>query len=480
MDKIVIGRKEEYKRLDKCMREFTSQLVIVYGRRRVGKTFLINQYFNDTYAFKLTGAYSEPKEVQLEAFSEELYRRTGVKKETPNDWRQAFRELREYIEGISLSEKCVVFFDEMPWLDTHKSGFLKAFEFFWNDFGSARNNLVFIVCGSATSWLVDNIEHNKGGLFNRQSCKIFLSPFTLRETEEYLINKNFSWSRYDITELYMILGGIPYYLSLLDSSMSYSQNIDNLFFRRKSELWDEFDHLYNTLFKTSYNYIKIVSTLSKKKEGCTRTEICAQTGLPANGNLTKILKNLIDSGFVRENYFFGNKKRETCYQLADYYTCFYFHFLKGKKRTDEHFWSNSIDLPSRRVWSGLTFEQVCKDHVAQIRKSLGISGVLSEISSWSTKGDEELGVSGAQIDMLIDRRDRVITLCEMKFSVNDYIIDKDYNEKIRNKIESFRLMTKTRKAIQVVFVTTYGVKQNTYSSIVQSQVTLDDLFETAR
>ena len=239
---------EEYKRLDKCMRELTSQLVIVYGRRRVGKTFLINQYFNDTYAFKLTGAYNEPKEVQLEAFSEELYRRTGVRKETPNDWRQAFRELREYIEETSLAEKCVVFFDEMPWLDTHKSGFLKAFEFFWNDFGSARNNLVFIVCGSATSWLVDDIEHNKGGLFNRQSCKIFLSPFTLHETEEYLINKSFSWSRYDIAELYMVLGGIPYYLSLLDSSMSYSQNIDNLFFRKKSELWDEFDHLYSTLF----------------------------------------------------------------------------------------------------------------------------------------------------------------------------------------------------------------------------------------
>ena len=480
MDKTIIGRKEEYQRLDKCMRERTSQLVIVYGRRRVGKTFLINQYFNDTYAFKLTGSYNEPKEVQLEAFAEELYRRTGLKKEIPKDWRQAFRELREYIEISSLKEKCVVFFDEMPWLDTHKSGFLKAFEFFWNDFGSARNNLVFIVCGSATSWLVDNIEQNKGGLFNRQSCKIFLNPFTLHETEEYLVNKNFSWSRYDIAECYMILGGIPYYLSLLDSRLSYSQNIDNLFFRKKSELWDEFDHLYYTLFKTSSNYIKIVSALSKKKEGCTRTEISDLTGLPANGNLTKILKNLIDSGFVRENLFFGNKKRETRYQLADYYTCFYFHFLKGKKRTDEHYWSNSLDLPARKAWAGLTFEQVCKDHVAQIRRSIGISGVLSEISTWSTKGDKNLGIPGAQIDMLIDRRDRVISLCEMKFSVNDYIIDKNYNEKLRNKMEAFRLQTKTRKALQIIFVTTYGVRQNSYSGIIQGQVTLDDLFESAR
>ena len=194
--------------------------------------------------------------------------------------------------------------------------------------------------------------------------------------------------------------------------------------------------------------------------------------------MSKIIKNLVDAGFVRENLFFGNKKRDTIYQLADYYTCFYFNFLTWKKRTDEHYWSNSLDLPARRTWAGLTFEQVCKDHVSQIRKSLGIFGVLSEISSWSTEGDKTLGIPGAQIDMLIDRTDRVITLCEMKFSVNDYIIDKDYNEIIRNKIEAFKRLTKTRKAVQIVFVTTYGVRQNAYSSIIQGQVTLDELFGT--
>ncbi len=461
------------------MKAATSQLIIVYGRRRVGKTFLINQYYNDTFSFKLTGSYDDPMSVQLEAFAEELNRRTSEERETPKNWRQAFKELRNYIENLDTSAKCVVFFDEMPWLDTHKSGFLKAFEFFWNDFGSARNNLVFIICGSATSWLVDNIEHNKGGLFNRQTCKLFLNPFSLHDTEEYLVENGFSWSRYDITECYMIMGGIPYYLSLLDNELSYSQNIDNLFFKNKSELWDEFDHLYNTLFKKSANYINVVSVLSKKANGLSRKEISSQTGLPANGNLTKIIKNLVDSGFVRENTFYGNIKKDTIYQLSDYYTCFYFRFLKGAKKTDVHYWSNSLDLPARRTWAGLTFEQVCKDHIAQIRKSLGISGVLSEISSWHIQNDEELGIPGAQIDLLIDRRDRVISLCEIKFSINDYIIDKDYSEKIRNKIEAFRYHTKTRKAIQVAFITTYGVRQNKYSGIVQRQVILDDLFEEA-
>ena len=324
MSKVLIGRKEEYKRLEKCMKEPTSQLVIVYGRRRVGKTFLINQYFDNTFAFKLTGTYDAPKAVQLEMFADELSRRTGVETKPIMNWRQAFKELREYLEGLGISQKCVVFFDEMPWLDTHKSGFLKAFEFFWNDFGSARDNLVFIVCGSATSWLVDNIEHNKGGLFNRQSCKLFLNPFTLCETEEYLLSKNFSWSRYDITECYMIMGGIPYYLSLLDNSFSYLQNIDNLFFKKKSELWDEFDHLYKTLFTNSEDYEIVVEALSTKNGGLTREEIIQKTDIRSGGDLSKILKNLVLSGFVRIQGFYGNKKKNIRYQLADYYTLFYF------------------------------------------------------------------------------------------------------------------------------------------------------------
>ena len=223
MKTAIIGRKQECARLDKCMREGNSQLVIVYGRRRVGKTFLINEYFHNRYAFKLTGAYGESKAVQLESFTVELNRKTHQKNKVPQNWRRAFEMLREYIESLPRNEKCIVFFDEMPWLDTHKSGFLSAFEFFWNDYGSTVKNLVFIVCGSATSWLTEHIDHNRGGLFNRQTCKLFLEPFNLRETEEYLLHKGIRWSRYDIVECYMVLGGIPYYLSLLDKELSYLQ-----------------------------------------------------------------------------------------------------------------------------------------------------------------------------------------------------------------------------------------------------------------
>lgn len=477
MKKKLTGRIKEYARLDKCMREDTAQLVLVYGRRRVGKTFLINQYFGNSFSFKLTGAYDKPKADQLHAFITELNRRTHKENKAPSSWAQAFEMLREYIEIQESDKKCVIFFDEMPWLDTHKSGFLSAFEFFWNDFGTSVDNLVFIVCGSATSWLIDNIEHNKGGLFNRQTCKLFLEPFSLFETEEYLTNKGINWSRYDITECYMIMGGIPYYLSLLDKEMSYLQNIDYLFFRKRAELWDEFDHLYNTLFSQSENYISVVSELSKKKNGLTRAEISRATGLALNGVLSRIIKNLVDSGFVRENQFWGKKKKDTLYQLADYYSSFYFHYLRDNKGRDEHFWSNTLDVPARKAWAGNMFEQVCKDHTKQIKQKIGISGILSAEYIWFKRADTKLNTQGTQIDLIIDRRDRVIDLCEIKFSLGEYTIDKEYDEKLRKRIEAFRKNAKTKKAVQIVFVTTYGVESNPYSSIIQKQVTLDDLFK---
>jgi len=472
----VTGRNEEWQRIEECMQENTAQLIIVYGRRRVGKTFLINEFFDGEFDFKLTGAYGQPADYQLRSFVGEYNRRTGEKADVPADWVQAFEYLRNYLSRIRKTSKKVVFFDEMPWLDTSGSGFLNAFEWFWNDWASARNDLVFIVCGSSTSWMITNLNENKGGLFNRQTCRMFLEPFTLAETEKFLESRNINWSRYEIAETYMIMGGIPYYLNLLRGRLSYSQNIDSLFFRKNGELWDEFEHLYRTLFSNSDKYISIVKALSEKKGGLTRSELAEKTGIAQNGDFTKMINDLISCGFVRVSNFYKKKKKDALYQLADYYTAFYFRYLKDNYGKDEHFWSNTIDNPARRAWAGLTFEQLCKDHIAQIKHKLGISGVLTEESVWYTKGDEELGTEGAQIDLVLERRDRIINLCEMKFSINEYVIDRDYDESLRNKLEAFRRTTGTRQSLQTTMITTYGVKKNKYSNFVQSQVTLDDLF----
>lgn len=472
----IIGRIEECRRLDSCLKADTAQLIIVYGRRRVGKTFLINQYFDNQFAFKVTGIYGQTKEIQISNFMASLNEMSRRKYDEANNWFEAFRYLKAYTKTLSKKKKQVFFFDEMPWMDNKKSDFLSAFEWFWNDYASTVDNLVFIVCGSATSWMDEKIANNKGGLFNRQTCRLYLKPFKLYEVEKYLQEKGINWSRYDISECYMIMGGIPYYLSLLDNSISYKQNIDKLFFSPNGELWDEFDHLYRTLFTNSDDYIKVVSALSEKLGGLTRLEIIEKTGLSSGGELTKILDNLILSGFVRVSNFYNKKKKDALYQLADYYTLFYFRYIHKNYGKDEHYWSNAIDNPARKVWAGLTFEQICKDHIGQIKQKLGISGVLSQESAWFTAGDEDKGITGAQIDLLIDRRDRVVSICEMKYSVNEFLIDKKYDMNLRNKVESFRKATDCKKSIQLVMVTSYGLKEGKYNSFVNAQITLDDLY----
>ncbi len=473
----IIGRAKQIEQLEECMDEESAQLVVVYGRRRVGKTYLINSFFNNNFTFKLTGAYKQNKASQLNNFKTAYEEATSKKIDCPKDWNEAFVLLRKFLKNSDKNKKQVVFFDEMPWLDTYRSGFLSAFEWFWNDFGCTQDNLVFIVCGSATSWMVDNIDKNKGGLFNRYTCRIYLEPFTLMETKQYLDSKGFMWSFYEIVQCYMILGGIPFYLSLLKKKLSLSSNMDTLFFEKNAILADEFKNLYATLLSNTKNCIKVIETIGKKKGGMTKAEISSKTKLPQNGALSKIIDNLIDSGFIRAQAFYGKKKKDTKYQLADYYTAFYLHFVKDNYGNDENYWSHSIDNPSRRVWEGLTFEQVCKDHIKQIKLALGISGVLTSQSVFSCADDDEKGISGAQIDLIIERRDKVINLCEIKFSNNEFVIDKDYDLVLRNKVSSFVKATNTKYSIQLTMITTYGLKKNMYSGLISNQVTLIDLFK---
>ena len=290
------------------------------------------------------------------------------------------------------------------------------------------------------------------------------------------MERNIRWSRYDIVECYMVMGGIPYYLSLLDEALTLKQNIDYLFVKNKGELWDEFEHLYKTLFSNSEKYEAVVEALSTKKYGMTRNEIISKTGICSGGDLSKVLNNLIMSGFVRATGFYEKKKKEAVYQLADYYTLFYFKYIRNNYGKDEHYWVNSTENPTRRVWSGHAFEQVCMDHISRIKYKLQIGGVLSKEYAWSISADEEKGITGAQIDLLIDRRDHVVSICEMKYSVNKFGIDKGYDEDLRNKIDSFVRATDCKKTVQLVMVTTYGLKPSKYNSLVNAEVELDDLF----
>jgi hypothetical protein len=390
-------------------------------------------------------------------------------------WFEAFRQLIHLLEHSSKKRgKKVIFLDELPWMDTPRSGFITAFEHFWNGWASSRPDILLIVCGSATSWMINKLIKNHGGLHNRVTKQIFLKPFTLGECEEFYHHYKIVIDRRQIVESYMILGGIPYYISLINKELSLSQNIDALFFGESSDLQEEFSRVYHSLFKHSENYIKIVEVLGQKAKGLTRDEIVAISKLPDGGSLTKMLEELELCGFIRKYRAFDKKNKYNLYQLIDSYTLFYLNFIRNNKQEDKHFWTNMLEHARYRSWSGYAFEQVCLWHIEQIKHKLGISGILSGTASWKSRESDP----GAQVDLLIDRNDKVINLCEMKYAGAEFVIDKRYDENLRNKRGTFVRETKTRKAVHLTMITTYGIKRNEYSGTIQSEVKMDDLFES--
>ena len=472
---MIIGRDSEIQELKAAFESEYSEFVVVYGRRRVGKTFLIRETFDYTFTFQHSGVANVTKREQIKNFVSSLRKQGMVVKRIPKTWFEVFDLLEEFLEK-SPDKKKRVFLDEVPWMDSQKSNFVSALEHFWNNWASARKDVLLIVCGSATSWIMKNIVKNKRGLHNRLTHRIKLPQFTLAECEEYAEYRKLGYSREMILETYMALGGIPYYWSLLQPGLSVSQNIDKLMFSESGKLRDEFDELYASLFKNSETYMDVVSALGEKKLGLTRKEITESLGAFKNGHLQKILKDLEWCGFIRSYKSYGKKTKDVIYQLIDHYTLFYFRFIKNLDINDEAFWTNTIGQPVHTTWCGLAFERVCLCHIPQIKAKLGISGVLTNYCAWKTAADEELGIYGTQIDLLLDRKDNIINICEMKYSSDEYVITKDYDTELRRKKNAFKVKTKTRKALHITLVTTYGVHKNMYSGNIQSQVTMDDLF----
>lgn len=472
---MLIGRKKEQKLLKSLLKSDKSEFVAVYGRRRVGKTYLVRETFNYNFAFQHTGTQNGSRNVQIDAFAKSLRNAGMVDVPVINDWYDAFFVLGNFLSSLPDGKK-VVFIDELPWMDTPKSDFVAAFEHFWNGWVTMRTDIVLIVCGSATSWIVSKLVMNYGGLHNRLTRKIMLSPFTLYECELFVNSRELKLTRQQILEIYMILGGIPYYWTFLTPDLSWSQNIDNMFFEKEAELTGEFTALYSSLFRNPEPYIDIVTILGKKKAGMTRSEIVKEYGSDTGSALTKVLNDLELCGFISAYNSIGKAKKDTVFQLIDNYTLFYFKFICENTQHDRHFWSHSISKPVYAAWSGLAFERVCFQHVEQITKALGISGIGSSQYSWVYR-PQNAQETGIQIDMLINRDDGVINLCEMKFSSSEYEITKSYDAELRRKVRIFTDKTSTKKAVTTVMITTYGLVDNAYASNIQNQVTMDDLFE---
>jgi len=477
MEKMIptlIGRQKECGILNECLTSNKSEFVIVCGRRRIGKTFLVDQFFNSSYDFSYVGKHKTNSRTQLRYFAKAIQKYSGKKQSPYADWYEAFDALEEYLETLSTDRKKVIFIDEMPWIDSQRSTFVSALENFWNAWANRRYDIVLVASGSATSWMADKLIENHGGLHNRITRRLYLEPFTLSETEQYFKSFDSPLTRYDILQSYMFTGGIPFYLSLMDLQKSVAQNVDMLFFEKNAPLRTEYDELYSALFTHVDSYVKIVELLYHNKYGLTRKEISTATNL--NGKfLTTLLNNLEQCDFIDKYELFG-KKNTIVYKLIDFYTLFYFKFIAGKHNKDTEWWSHNIDASGVRAWMGLTFELICMRHHKQIKKALGISGIGTSVYTWKCAPDPENGQQGAQIDMLIERSDRVIHLCEMKYCEQEYSISKDYEMRLRTRMGIFKERTKTKEAVVHTFVTTFGIGKGKHSSIVHSEVTMDDLF----
>lgn len=451
-----------------------SEFVVVYGRRRIGKTFLVRRFFKDNYAFSFVGKHEMGREQQLAEFAKELmrYSHSTFVPQLKN-WTEAFDALQRLLETYDIPGKKVVFFDEMPWMDTPKSDFVSALENFWNGWANMRDDIVLVACGSATSWMVDKLLHNQGGLFNRITQKIYLRPFKLSEMEQYLDEKHFGWNRYQIAQCYMILGGIPFYLTLLNPKLSLLSNIDELFFAdAHAMLRTEYNELYSTLFKRPDNYLAVIRMLTERKEGFTRKEINEKTKL-GGAALSKILSDLEQCDFIFSYARYGNAKNNAIYRIKDFYTLFYYKYVNGIDTKDSLRWTHLSSTPQVSSWQGFSFELLCLLHLDEIKKALGIDRILNDASAWRSRQPEQ----NTQIDLVIERADHNINLCEMKFSSGMYAIDKGYEQKLRERMSIFLAETMTRCSTRITMVTTYGVLQNKHSGIVNDEVLLDDLFE---
>ncbi len=477
----VIGRKWETAELERLYNSGKAEFVAIYGRRRVGKTFLVDETMHDRITFRHAGlspldedGKKNQTKDQLKQFYFSLQLHGMKRSRCPGTWIEAFFMLEQWLQGQDNGGRQVVFLDELPWMDTPKSGFVTAFEGFWNNWACHRNNLMLVVCGSANSWILDNLINNHGGLYGRVTCEIRLSPFSLAECEEFFDSKDVRLSRYDIVQCNMILGGIPYYLNYFRRGMSLAQNIDQLFFSDHPRLHDEFDRLFASIFNNPEEMKRIVRVLGKRRMGYTRQQLAESLKVQDSGAFSKMLKALVASDFIISYIPFGEGKRSLRYRLIDPFCIFYMKFVEGRGAMDEGLWSSGQSDQSIVSWRGLAFEEVCLRHTAQIRAALGILGVSASISAWTRTGDEEQ--EGTQIDLLIERKDNVVNMCEMKFYNEKFTVDKDYYMTLMHRQNILSQALPRRSVVHNVLISTYGQTYGKYSSVFQSTVTMDDLF----
>lgn len=488
MAELLIGRESEVALLEEKLSSRSAEFIAVYGRRRVGKTYLIKQFFGKKQGifFEQTGLNDGTTQEQLAIFSERLSQHfyNGAVMGVPENWMAALKQLTFAIENTPKNKRITIFFDEVPWLATNKSGFLKALEYYWNTSWTYRSKLILVVCGSAASWMLKNVIYAKGGLHNRITAKVPLKPFTLRETALYLNYLGIVLNRQQILQIYMVVGGIPHYLKSIRKGQSAVQNINHLCFDTNGLLYNEFDILFHSLYDEPDTYINIIRAISKKSKGISREELINELGVSDGGTLNVRLRSLEDAGFIRIYLPVGHTRRGVHYRIVDEYTLFYLTWIENMRKqnvvtsAETHYWETVLKKSNWNSWAGYAFEAICYKHIDSLKKSLGISHIFSFCSDWQYRSEKKREEDdGAQIDLVFDREDGCITLCEIKYSEKPYLITKEYSKVLQKKTDIFVNKMKTKKQIFWALITSNGAISNDYlKSQIHKVITLDDFF----
>lgn len=481
---MISGRKKEIVSLNKLYESNNAEFLAIYGRRRIGKTFLIKEIFkNKDFYFEITGQNKAKKSEQLRAFFLEfksLFSDAEYKK-PPKDWFEAFEWLKALLEKRNNNTKAVIFLDELPWLASSKSSFLEALDYFWNRHFS-RLNVLLIICGSAASWMIKKVINDKGGLHGRLSAIMPLKAFTIEETERFLLDKNIYLKRKQIIELYLSIGGVAKYLTQVSSGKSPSQVINSICFSNQGMLFAEFTKLYASLFSNPEKHIALVKVLAKKKTGLLESDLLKEAKISQGGSSTEILNELEESGFIMRIPALGKKTKEHLFRLLDEYSLFYLTWIEPIKGNlfqefDSNYWNKMHKKPLWYNWAGFAFENVCLKHTNKIKEALGISGVITHEGHFFYKPKTVANDKGTQIDLVIDRADDCINICEIKFCDDVFEISESYAEILEQKKQVFQKVTQTRKTIFLTLITPFGIKENKHSAgLVDSSLDLECLF----
>lgn len=484
----VVGRQEERCILEKCFQSNSPEFIAIYGRRRVGKTHLVKKFFRkkSCYFFSVTGIHKGSMKQQLTEFSKEMsnvfFHGARVKGEI--SWFDAFGLLTQSIQGqVPKNKKVVLFFDEFPWMATPRSKLLQALEYYWNQKWSEDSRIKLIICGSAASWIIKNIINNKGGLHNRLTRTILLEPMNLRDSKSLLQSMGVKLNNQQLAQLYMVTGGVPYYLSQVPVGLSETQIVEKLAFTKNGLFLTEFEKLYSSLFDKAELYIDIVRAIASQRYGIDQKTLFKKIkSVSGGGTISKKLKELEESGFIISFISFQNRKKGIYYKVIDEFTLFYLYWIEpikltlSKKGLRKGYWDKTRQTSSWSSWSGYAYEALCYKHLFQISTALELSPTALP-STWRYSPKKGAEDSGAQIDLLFDRDDNAITICEIKFTKTPLVIDKDYAKKIQKKMEVFQKKTKTEKQLFFAIVSANGLKKTMYSEeLIDAVVTLSDLF----